>query len=270
MNCCPRRSLSDYFAVLVIVAFVVGLAGCSTVAVPTAPALPAKQWQGTDLIQSLAERQNQFRSLRALARAEYNGPEGKQGFQEAVIVQRPDRLRLETLTMLGAVLIVTVNDTEIVGYHVREGIMVRGKSSKENLLRYTQIPLELDEITAVLLGLPPLDPSAPWQQEGNALVFSSEGQKSDVVAFESQEPVPTHWERFNSAGAAEIKVVFADYIATPAGLFPSRITMEAPLQKRKLEIRYQEPEINGALPPELFTQQKPGHVKELPIEALGG
>jgi hypothetical protein len=164
-----------------------------------------------------------------------------------------------------------VNDMEIVGYHVREGIMVRGKSSKENLLRYTQIPLELDEITAVLLGLPPLDPSAPWQQEGNALVFSSPGgQKLDVVAFESQEPVPTQWQRFNSAGAAEIEVGFADYIATPAGLFPSRITMEAPLQKRKLEIRYQEPEINGALPTELFTQQKPGHVEELPIEALGG
>jgi hypothetical protein len=187
-----------------------------------------------------------------------------------VIVQRPDRLRLETVTLLGVAAVVTVNDKEIIGYHVREGIMVRGKTTKPNLLRYTQIPLELEEITTVLLGLPAVDSSAQWQQEGNALVFSPKGQKSDVIAFESQQPVPTLWERFNSAGAVEIKVAFADYVSTPAGLFPSKIIMEAPLQKRKLELRYQEPEINVALSPDLFTQQKPGHVQELPIEALGG
>jgi hypothetical protein len=201
---------------------------------------------------------------------EYAGPDGKQGFQEAVIVQRPDRLRLETLTMLGTVLIVTVNDTEIVGHHVREGIMVRGKQSKANLLRYTQIPLELDEITAVLMGLAPVDPRAPWQQEGNTLLFSAEGRKTDLIAFEAQQPVPTRWERFNGAGAVEVSASFADYIETPAGLFPSTIIMEAPLQKRKLEVRYQEPEVNAALAPELFTQQKAAHVQELPIEALGG
>jgi hypothetical protein len=208
--------------------------------------------------------------LRALARVDYAGPDGKHGFQEAVIVQRPDRLRLETLTMLGAAMIVTVNDREIIGYHVREGIMVRGDTSKANLLKYTQIPLELDEITALLTGLPPVDLSAPWQQEGMALVFSPKGQKTDAVAFESQDPVPTQWERFNSAGAIEVKVSFGDYIATPAGLFPSRLTVEAPLQKRKVEIRYQEPELNVALSNDVFTQQKPGHVQELPIEALGG
>lgn len=270
MNRRPARRPSYYLFAVVFAALSVGFAGCSTVPQPTAPALPAKQWPASELIQSLKQRHAQFRSLRALARVEYAGPDGKHGFQEAVIVQRSDRLRLETLTMLGAAMIVTVNDTEIIGYHVREGIMVRGKTSKANLLRYTQIPLELDEITTLLAGLAPVDPSAQWQQEGNALVFSPKGRKTDVVAFESQQPVPTHWERFNSAGAVEVKVSFADYIATPPGLFPSRLTVEAPLQKRKLEIRYQEPELNVALSPDVFTQQKPPHVQELPIEALGG
>jgi hypothetical protein len=148
--------------------------------------------------------------------------------------------------------------------------MVRGQKSKENLLRYTQIPLALEEITAVLLGLPPVELSAPPQQEGNILVFAPSGRKTDRVAFEAQQAVPTRWERFDDAGAVEISVGFYDYIATPPGLFPSRITVEAPLQKRKLEIRYQEPEFNAALSPELFTQQKPPHAQELPMEALGG
>jgi len=265
----PRQPPCGSVALLIAV-LSVGFAGCATVPAPAPPALPAKQWQASELIESLTQRLSQFRSLRALARIEYAGPDGKQGVQEAVIVQRPDRLRLETVTLLGVAAIVTVNDKEIVGYHVREGIMVRGKTTKANLLRYTQIPLELEEITTVLLGLPPVDPNRQWRQEGNTLVFAPQGQTTDVVAFEAAQPVPTRWERRNSDGTVEIRVAFADYVPAAAGLFPARVIMEAPLQKRKLELRYQEPEINVALAPDLFTQQKPGHVQELPIEALGG
>jgi hypothetical protein len=208
--------------------------------------------------------------LRALARLDYAGPDGKGNVQEAVLVQRPDQLRLETLTFLGAVLIVTVNDREIIGYHPREGVFVRGPRSKENLLRYTQIPLELDEITALLLGLPPVDTNAPRRQEGNTLIFSPNGRKQDAVTFESQTPVPTKWERFNEAGAVELSARFLDYVSTPAGSFPSKIQIEAPLQKRKLEIRYQEPEVNASISPEVFTQEKPAHAQELRLETLGG
>ena len=221
------------------------------------------------MIKSLTQRREQFTSMRSLARVNYEGPEGKHGFEEVVVVQRPDRLRLETLTSLGAILIVTANDKELIGYHPREGVFVRGRRSKENLLRYTQIPLELDEITSLLAGLPPVDASAPWKQDENTLIFSPNGRKKDAVAFESQQPVPTKWERFNVSGALELSARFSDYVSTPAGLFPSRIYVEAPLQKKKVEIRYQEPEINGKIPPELFTQQKPAHAQEVPIEAIG-
>ena len=151
--------------------------GCQTACLASAP---APQWESGKLIESLSQRRQQFRSMRALARVNYAGPEGKHGFEEAVLVQRPDRLRLETLTFLGAILIVTANDKEIIGYHPREGVLVRGRSSKENLLRYTQIPLELDEITALLMGLPPVEASAPWRQEGNSLIFSLNGRIKDT------------------------------------------------------------------------------------------
>ncbi len=271
MTAALRRGLSGRVQNLVILlGAVCTMIGCATVAPPPVkPQLPAKQWQAGELINSLGERHKQFRSLRALARLDYAGPDGKGNVQEAVLVQRPDRLRLETLTFLGAVLIVTVNDREIIGYHPREGIFVRGPRTKENLLRYTQIPLELNEMTALLLGLPPVDTGAPVRQDGPALVFSPNGRKQDAVSFEAQTPVPTQWERFNDAGAVELIAQFSDYVSTPAGPFPSRIKIEAPLQKRKLEIRYQQPEINASLPPEIFTQEKPAHAEELRLETLG-
>ena len=43
----------------------------------------------------------------------------------------------------------------------------------------------------------------------------------------------------------------------------------APLQKKKLEIRFQEPELNATIPADSFSQQKPAHVQEIPIEMIG-
>ncbi|HSK29327.1 MAG TPA: hypothetical protein VLA17_05135 [Candidatus Limnocylindria bacterium] len=268
-----RRDTAAFLPRILMMFFAVaaaGLAGCATVAPPAAPVLPAPAWESGHLLDSLAQRDKALRSVRALARVDYAGPEGKQGFQEAVLVQRPANLRLETLTPLGAVLIVTANDQEIIGYHPREGVFVRGQRSKENLRRYTQMPLELEEITALLIGLPPLAAGAQSMQEGNVLIFSANGRNLDRVEFASHQPVPTKWERLGSDGKVELSARFSDYISTPAGAFSSRIVFEAHRQKMRLEIRYQEPELNAAIPAELFSQRMPPHVKELPIEAVGG
>ena len=208
--------------------------------------------------------------MRALANVHYSGPQGRGGFQEAILVQRPDRLRLETLSMLGVILIVTVDDKEIAGYDPREGVFLRGPRSKENLLRLTQIPLELDEVTKLLMGLPPVDIRGAWEQQESSLMFSLKGGGKDVVVFTSQHPVPTKWQRFSARGVIEMSAELTDYVETPAGLFPSKVIFEAPAQKKRLEIRFQEPELNVALSPALFSQEKPANVKELPIEALGG
>ncbi|HYA28449.1 MAG TPA: hypothetical protein VEI95_06485 [Acidobacteriota bacterium] len=267
----PERFLLFRSRVIILFLLIAGLlsACTTTVAPPSMPQLPAPEWGSSKLIESISQRWSQVHSLRALARINYAGPEGKHGFDEAVLVQRPDRLRLETLSLLGAILIVTANDKEIIGYHPREGVLVRGQSSKANLLRYTQIPLELDEITALLAGLPPVDASTPWRQEGNSLIFSPNGVRKDSVAFDSQLPVPTKWERFNPIGAVVLTARFSDYIATSAGLFPSKINVEAPLQGKKLEIRFQEPEVNATIQADLFSQQTPAHVQEVPIEMIG-
>jgi hypothetical protein len=252
-----------------ILATALGFAGCATVTPPPTPQLPAPEWDRTKLIDSMSQRVQQFRSIKTLAQVDYSGPDGKHGFQEAVLVQRPDRLRLETLSFLGAILIVTANSKELVGYHPREGIFVRGDRTKDNLRRYTQIPLDLEEITMLLIGLPPVDPNTPADQNKNALIFSSKDGKRDVVAFESQQPVPTKWERLNASGSVELSAEVSDYIQTPAGLFPSQIVFAANLQRKKIQIRYQQPEINATISPELFSQQKPANVQEVPIEAIG-
>jgi len=117
--------------------------------------------------------------------------------------------------------------------------------------------------------LPPVDARTPAQQNGNTLIFASPSGRKDTISFESNQPVPTKWERVDARGQIELTASFADYVQTPAGLFPSKILIESPQQNKRLEIRFQEPELNVAIPNDLFSQQKPANVKEYPIEALG-
>ncbi len=257
--------------------FALALAGCATAVRPIPSPLgldleqpPAAGWTADKLAGILAQREKQFRSLRSLASVHYRGPEGSQGFQEAVVIQRPDKARLETLTLLGAILIVTVNGDQIAGFHPREGLYLTGKSSKENLFRYTHIPLELQEMTRLLLGLPPVMDSADWQIAGSSLYLRTNGQGKEIVVFDLTREIPIRWHRLGPDGSPELSASFDDFSPTPVGLFPSKITLEDPAQDRLLEIVYQEPEVNVELAPSLFVQQKPATAREVPIEALGG
>ncbi len=171
--------------------------------------------------------------------------------------------------MLGAILIVTVNGDQIAGFHPREGVFIRGRSSKENLFRYTRIPLELEEVTRLLVGLPPVARASDWKTAGGSLYRDLDGQGKEIVTFDLERGLPVRWHRLGPDGSPELSAAFENFSSTPAGLFPLKIIFEAAGQQRNLEIVYEEPEINAALPSELFSQQKPANAKELPIEALG-
>jgi Domain of unknown function (DUF4292) len=174
------------------------------------------------------------------------------------------------LSLLGAILIITVNGDEIAGFHPRERLYLRGKSTKENLYRYTGIPFELQEMTRLLAGLPPVRNSARWQIGGNSLYRELDGGGKEIVVFDLAREIPVRWYRLGPDGSAELSAAFENFSATPAGLFPSHITLEAEAaeKKRSLQIVYQEPEVNVEIAASLFDQEKPPNAKEVPIEAL--
>jgi hypothetical protein len=67
-----------------------------------------------------------------------------------------------------------------------------------------------------------------------------------------------------------VRADFSDFFSTPAGPFPLKVTLEAPLQQSRLEIHYQEPDLNVELASSLFVQEKPASAKEVLLESLGG
>lgn len=257
-------------------AFILGgifaaLAGCSTARPPLlSENLPEERRPIAELIQSLARRYSDLKSLRSLAAVNYAAPDGKHSFQEIVLVRRPDRLRLETLYPLGVLLIVTGSPDEIAAFSTREGVFYRGKSTRENLWRFTQIPLSVEETTALLMGLPPPGDKGEWRYDGPAIARDLGDGWKEAVTFHPARPLPVRWQLFNPAGKVELNAEFGDYADTPAGPFPMRLAVESPGQQRRLEITYKDPELNVDLAPALFVQKKPDNAREVALDSVGG
>jgi len=270
----PRRrsrAASPFARCLFLAAVLASVAGCATLKPSAEPEVfPDERRPIDDLLRYLAQRGAAFKSLRALAGVRYEGPDGRHSFQEVVLIERPDKLRLETLSPLGALLILTAADGELASLAQQAGVFYRGKSSPENLYRYTQIPLGVRELTAVLMGLPPANvDGGEWKVEGPAVARARAGWK-EAITFDAARPLPVRWQLFNPEGKIEMSARFSDFADTPAGPFPLKIFLEAPAQKRRLEIVYKEPEVNVELASALFVQQKPENAREVPLDSAGG
>jgi len=145
----------------VLATFIVSLlAGCAahrTVALHPAPAfLPS----AAELEAALAARRAGVRSLRALAHLRYRGPEGADTSREAIVVARPDRLRVEVLSVFGSLFVLTADDGALTAYARQEGTVYRGQASPENLWRYARLWLPVNDLVDIVLSLGSQD-SAP-------------------------------------------------------------------------------------------------------------
>ena len=254
-----------------VLAVVFWLGACAPVIEPkpTAEAEAARRsWTAEELMQNLARRGEQFRSLRALAAVSYQGPDGKGSFEEAVLIERPARLRLETLSALGALLVITADGKEVAGLYPREGLFFRGESTKNNLRLYTRIPLELSEITAVLMGLPPGVGEAGWEFQDGMAQRALAGGGKEIVMFDSALGIPSRWQRLGAGGTIEIGGSFADFSTASSHPFPLRISLQASADNMRVDLRYRDPELNVEISPAVFAQQKPAYAKEVPMESL--
>src|SRR5262249_19705137 len=94
-----------------------------------------------------------------LAHLHYRDPQQSGTSREALIVARPDRLRVEVFSMLGSVFLVITNQGAITAYARQEDTVYRGAASPENLERYARVGLPVSDLIDIVLATPA--PHAP-------------------------------------------------------------------------------------------------------------
>src|SRR5206468_3129263 len=82
--------------------------------------------------------------------------------REAVLVRRPDAIRIDVLSPFGLALAVGVKGDLLWAYPPARGTRYEGRATPANLVRFLGAPIEVADVVDVLLGVPPArEPVAP-------------------------------------------------------------------------------------------------------------
>jgi outer membrane lipoprotein-sorting protein len=257
------------YDVLLLVAFLVAFAACR----PPPPhgqdltPLPSPE-KALQMVQAEGRAR---RSMRAEGRVTYFGDSGRVRLKTVLVVERPGRFRVETISPLEQPIDVMASDGERV-WLLSNGKLSEGPATPENIARLLPVPLRADELVDTMLGGVPtserfLPKDLRWTEDHARWVLSMDGQSGETAEL----AIDPDKLRVESAtlrrpdGEVRLVLRFDDFEAlADKGSFPRKIVLEMPKPKaQEVTIKLQEVEVNVDIPPTVLRlEPPPGTVPE--------
>jgi len=247
------------------------IAGCTATRPVTPHAAPAVLPSAAVLEAALAARRDAVRSVRALARLRYHDVEQSVTSRDAIVVARPDRVRVEVLSVFGTVFLLVADDGQMTAYARNENTVYRGQASPQNLQRYVRLGLPLEELVDIMLGTPP-------PRDGRAQVSFDEAvgavrlrrllnEGTQTVWF-SDATLPVATEEAGADGAAHWRATFGGYEDHSGVPIATQIVINLPAWSQSMEIALQDIEVNPPLDHSAFAFQAPSGSKVVDLRPL--
>jgi hypothetical protein len=248
---------------------VVALAGCTArpASPPHAPAGPLPT--SATLAAALDARRAALHSLRAWARLSYTAPDESRRAKQLLVVERPDRLRLEVFSPFGAVFVLTAADGELSAWDRGEAVVYRGAASAENLDRYVQVDLPVPDAVNLLLATPPLARTpGVVTADGDAIKLwqdSSDGVTATWFATATLDP--RRVEHQGADGRVRLRATYDAWSALNGVRLPSQVAIELPESQRRIAVDLSDIEVNPPLAPTTFALATPAGSREVALDA---
>jgi outer membrane lipoprotein-sorting protein len=255
---------------LVPVTLGIVLAGCAAQRPPAPYAAPEKLPTAEELAESLAQRRQAVQSVRGLAHMRYRDGTQSTSSRQAVVVERPDRLRVEVLSALGSVFVLTTDNGALTAYARSENTVYQGVASPENLARYAGLGMPVAALVDLVLGTPP-----PSQSDGATVGFDPNtgwiGLSESVpdglrVTWFSQAHVPVLVEQRDGDGTVLWRARFGNHEDHAGLLVATSIGLEVPSASRAVEITLEGVDVNPQIDESLFALQPPPGSKVVPLD----
>jgi len=211
--------------------------------------------------------------LKAIAKIKVESPDGNFSVKELIVAQKPNRLRLETLSPLGQPGFYAATDgQELFLFDPSENIYYHGSSTPRNLGLIIPLHLALEDMVPVILGSIPLihhdaDATRCTANE-NGYVMRLEGRDdgtAQVLTLSRNELRVAASENYVNDGLTW-SVNYADYEITGSMAFPRTVTVFLPSEKTTVRISYKKVEFLPEIDPSLFRLSAPRGAKIVPLE----
>jgi hypothetical protein len=193
----------------------------------------------------------EFRSLKGLAKITYHNNGDRKAANHVVIAESPEQLRLETLSLFGAPLMLAATD----GRHATvllpgEGRAYTGSAEAGFLRQVTRLPLTTKMVVSILLRRPDLLParqvSINHLPEGINRLTLTAGRLAQEVDYDSRRQLVRVAYRADDQFVSVI-----NYAVYEEG-FPQEISIEMPERAVNVTLDFSDIETNVALDGTLF------------------
>ncbi len=197
---------------------------------------------------ALAEAEERT-SLRAVGKAHVAGPRGSGNVKQVILVERPARLRLESLNVLGQAATLLVTDGA--RYAFFDGkTLDDGPVSDETLRERLGLALAPEEAAGALLAtpLPVTWPPRAIRARGAEREIEFADQRLRFADGGELAAIET----LDASGAVRWTAEYATWREVPGGRYPFRVTLSFPGTKLRAELELDSAELNPKLEPGLF------------------
>ena len=221
-----------------------------------------------DLLQRLDETTGKVASLDTAASVSLTIDGKYLSSQQFLLVEQPNRLRVDVLTGFGQLILQLTSDGEELAVFLNTtvpGRFFRGAASDENLARFTRLPLSASRMVRLLLYSPSL---IAYRQSEVSVV--DEGKLKLRLIGETREQELLFDQQLHLIGCrylahAEL-FLGVQYLKLDADdQFPRRIQIELPAEKTRLAFNFTELKTNVGIDSALFRLKKPANI---PVEVL--
>lgn len=249
----------------------VWVGGCSATR-PVAPRPPVSRPSVAALEAALAARRAAIGSLRALAHLRYRDGDESVSSRDAIVVARPDRVRVEVLSLLGAVFLLVADNGSMTAYARAENTVYRGAATPQNLQRYIRLGLPVHEIVDVVLGTPPVraarDAVVGFDPAAGAIALRRDLTAGSQVIWVSEASLPLAAEERTADGVVAWRATFSDYEDHGGVWVATHIGLDVPPWAQSVEISLRDVEVNPALDHSIFAVPVPHGSKVVDLQRV--
>ena len=222
------------------------------------------------------------KAIRAEARGEQRGRDGRVRGTVLMFVERGERVRFDVMTQFGPVAILTGDREHFAYADLRANRYLTGATCPKNIARLLGVPLSVDETSRFLLGSTPLiaaeHSTIVWNTKGfyRATLFAHDGQRQelDLAVYEADRGLPAAKQRLYLVrselhavdGRTLWRVTYEEHQPVQLGaekvLAPFRVRVEQPSAGTDTMIHFKRITLNPTIPAEAFTQTPRGGMIE--------
>ncbi len=260
------------YAALLVLGMALLSSGCAALRRPAVSRLPSRLPSAAELEAVLTQRREALHSLRAVAHVRYHDPEESNRSRDAIVVARPDRLRVEVLSLFGSVFVLTASDGTLAAYAPQEHTVYRGEASPENLWRYVRLALPVGDLVDIILGAPPAraggEPQVTFDgPSGEIRLRQPFSDGAQIVSFSLAE-LPVAAEEQAADGRTQWHARFGGYEDHNGLPLATHIAFELPEWQRSFDIALEDVDVNPTLDPSIFALQTPPGSKVVNLDRV--